>query len=248
MADNDPFERHGIKHLSPSSLRLYRDQPAAWVCKYLFNVKDDAGPAAWRGLAVEAGLDALLFSNAGTDIVRVAMTAFENRAQGLADDKAMAERLAIPEFLKQANQALAGVSTPIHRQKKIELKLPGIEVPLIGYTDYLWSDRGVDLKTTMRLPSQPTPSHVEQMSVYMKAEGVPFSLVYVTPKKYAVYPVSQEMAEQAFQRVAQGAAAIRHMLSVSETPYDAAALFVPDMQSFYWSSPEMQAKAKEVYG
>ena len=49
------FERHGIKHLSASSLGLYRDQPAAWVCRYLLRVKDEAGPSAWRGSATEAG-------------------------------------------------------------------------------------------------------------------------------------------------------------------------------------------------
>jgi hypothetical protein len=32
---NDPFARHGIKHLSPSSLNMWRNSPGIWTLKYL---------------------------------------------------------------------------------------------------------------------------------------------------------------------------------------------------------------------
>ena len=31
----DPFEKHGIEHLSPSSMRLFRENLAVWTGKYL---------------------------------------------------------------------------------------------------------------------------------------------------------------------------------------------------------------------
>ena len=242
----NPFEKHNIEHLSPSSLRLYRDQPAAWVVKYLFAVKDDAGPAAWRGLAVEAGLDTLLFGGSRHAALAVTERAFEEKAQGLADDKTVKERAALPEFLKQAADVAARHGQPLFRQKRVQVALDGIEVPLIGFLDYEWPSYGIDLKTTMRLPSEPSPAHVEQMAVYMKATGKPFWLAYVTPKKFATYEITESMAAAAWLRVAQGADAIRRMLTVSETAHDAARLFAPDFSSFYWSPPMIE-KAQEIY-
>jgi len=243
----NPFERHGIAHLSPSSLRLYREEPAAWVVKYLFRVKDESGPGAWRGLAVEKGLDTYLYSGGDGNAAHSAMhTEFERLATGLADDKTVKERANLDDFLKQSIMALSGQPMPLHRQKRIEVRLPGIEVPLIGFVDYEWPQFGIDLKTTMRLPSEPQPAHVEQMAVYMQATGKPFSLLYATPKKSAVYEVTKDMAVDALERVQRGANAIRHMLALAETPHDAAAIFSPDMSSFYWSE-EMIAKAKEIY-
>ena len=86
MTSSDPFERHGIDHLSPSSLRLWRDAPAVWIGKYLLRAPDEVGPGAWRGKAVEAGVDQLLYGQqAGA-----AATGLEDarKAISLGDDRA----------------------------------------------------------------------------------------------------------------------------------------------------------------
>ena len=56
----NPFETHGIKHLSPSSLNMWRNSPGIWTLKYLLRLDDGGSPAMWRGSAVEAGLAAML--------------------------------------------------------------------------------------------------------------------------------------------------------------------------------------------
>ena len=50
------FERHGIDHLSASSLNLRRASPGLWAARYLAGLSED-GAAMWRGSAVEAGLE-----------------------------------------------------------------------------------------------------------------------------------------------------------------------------------------------
>ena len=69
METKDPFERFGIGHLSPSSLRLFRAEPACWIGRYMLKVPDEAGAGAWRGQAVEAGVDRLLFGFDTTEAV-----------------------------------------------------------------------------------------------------------------------------------------------------------------------------------
>ncbi len=241
-----PFERFGMTHLSYSNIRKYSVQPAAWVCSYLYGVKDEAGAAAWRGTAVEKGLDALLLGVEKGEALNIALLEFENKAMGVADDKTDMERKAIPAFLDQASTAVLQHGAPLSRQKKISIDLPGIEIPLIGYIDYEWADFGLDLKTTHRLPSSPSMSHCEQMSVYMKATGKPFSLAYVTTKKSATYPVTQDMADQSYRNVVRGAAAIRHMLSLINTREDALKMFAPDWESFYWNGGDFKDKALEL--
>jgi hypothetical protein len=239
------FERHGITHLSASSLGLYRDQPAAWVCRYLLRVKDDAGPGAWRGTAVEAGTNQYLFGQPenATNAMHVA---FEERAAGLADDKTVKERQALPMFLAQAREALEPHGTPLTRQSKISIDIPGLAVPIIGYSDWTWADVGRDLKTTWALPSNPKPKHIDQMAIYNHATGKPFELVYVTPKKNATYPISSEQAAEGMARVRRGALAIQHMLGKVDSGEDALRLFTPDYSSYLWS-PELMVAANEIY-
>ena len=239
------FEKHGIKHLSPSSLRLYREEPAAWVCRYLLRVKDEAGPGAWRGVAVEAGLDHILKGQ--PEHAKKAMyIAFEERAQGLADDKVAAERSDLPLYLTQARLAFEKSPPPLKAQYKIEIEVPGIEVPVIGFADWVWQDYGVDLKTTKRLPSAADPAHIEQVAVYSEATGLPFSLCYVTPKKYAVYPVTADQARDAMVRVRRGAHALRSLLARCNSGEDALSIFSPDMASYHWSA-EMVLAATKIY-
>lgn len=241
----NPFERHGIRHLSASSLGLYRDQPAAWCVRYLLNIKDEAGPGAWRGRAVEAGVDRLIFGAEWNTAVEVMGTEFEKIAQGAADDKTQKEREALSFFLGHAQSVLMPHGVPLTRQRKIEIELPGLAVPIIGYADWMWADVGRDLKTTWALPSASRPDHIEQMAIYMAATKKPFELVYVTPKKSATYPITAQQAADGMARVRRGALAIQHMLGKVESGEDALRLFTPDYSSYLWS-PELMVAANKI--
>ena len=54
----NPFEYHGIGHLSASQLNLFRASPALWVVEYLLRVRGSVGVAAHCGTSVEAGVAA----------------------------------------------------------------------------------------------------------------------------------------------------------------------------------------------
>lgn len=242
---NDPFEKHGIDHLSPSSLRLFRDAPAVWIGKYLLKAPDEAGPGAWRGQAVEAGVDRLLFGLDGGAALEAMQNKWDEQAQGIVDPDAVKEYDALLDFLVQARTAFDGMPVPLQRQAKIELTLPGISVPLIGYSDWIWPDRGTDLKTSWRIPSAPTPAHVEQVSAYSMFHGCEFNLVYVSPRRWTRYEVTSAMAAEGWDRVCEGALALKSFLSRVDNGIDALSCFSPDYQSFYFS-PSMVEAVKEA--
>ena len=55
------FERHGIGHLSASSLNLWAAEPALWIMERLLGRRAPAGIPAARGKAVEAGVNIGLY-------------------------------------------------------------------------------------------------------------------------------------------------------------------------------------------
>jgi hypothetical protein len=238
---NDPFERHGITHLSPSSLRLWREAPAVWIGKYLLRAPDETGPSAWRGQAVEAGVDRLLF-NLGREAAVAAMRdEWDKHALGLIDPQAAKESMALEDFLIQAEIAFAGMPVPLTRQTKMELELPGISVPLLGFADWVFPDAGTDLKTTWRMPSVPTPAHVDQVSFYSMHSGKPFTLTYVTPKRWTRYEVTPGMAAEGWDRLIETAQAVRSFLGRVESPHDALSMFSPDYTDFHFSPAMVDA-------
>jgi hypothetical protein len=54
---SNPFERHGIGHLSASSLNLWAAEPALWIMERLLGRRSPSAIPAARGKAVEAGVN-----------------------------------------------------------------------------------------------------------------------------------------------------------------------------------------------
>lgn len=236
--------KSGDPHLSYSSIAKFRAAPNVWALSYLFGIRDDAAPAAWRGQSVEAGLDKLLWGYDFDMAFAETKRRWDELAQGVVDDKAAKEYEQLEDFLKQAHAAIKGKPMPLTRQSKIEIDIPGIDIPLIGYTDYRWNDHGLDLKTTLRMPSEARPDHAEQMAVYQKATGIPFRLLYVSPKRWSICEVVG--VDAALERVYQAAHALVHAIRKADDPNDFFRMFACDFSSFYWSPPLIEA-ANQIY-
>ncbi len=242
------FEKHGIKHLSPSSLALYRNEPAFWCGKYLLGWKDEGGPKMWVGNAVEAGLHAFLHGHETDECRKIAMDNFELKAQGVADEEHDAAREEIPLMLAQAVTILAKDkdSKPLY-QVAVKQWIDGIDVPVIGYIDFIFPDGILDLKTTRALPSKPKADHASQVAFYCKAKPVDSgSLLYVTTKKGALYNLSPADIEHGYQSMVTAARAVKTLLTNSPTKRDAMQTFAPDFESFYWK-PDLIKLAIEAW-
>lgn len=242
----NPFERFGIDHLSPSSLNLYAANPCMWVGRYLLQWKDEFGPAATRGSAVEAGLDSFLFQRDTEKAIQAAYQYFAANTNGLADEDHEAERSNLEPMVLQACAAMAKATPPNSRQLRIEHYVDGVEVPIIGYIDYLWEDHGVDLKTTRACPGSIKSDHGRQIATYSKAKGRPFRILYVTAKKYALYPMGNNESAMHLRDLERHARAVRHLLMKSESPQDAALFFAPDPSEFRWNEKTLEL-ANTVY-
>ena len=213
------FEKHGINHLSASSLNEWMNDPLIWSIKYLGKHRDEYAPAAWRGNAVEDGLTAVLH---GKDGAGVAANTFENNAMGDLSDEVEAERKLVAPMLAQAAK-WTPPSKLMGAQVKVEHWFDGVPVPAVGYIDYVF-DCGtiVDLKTTKACPSAPRANHTRQVALYRAARNnAPASLLYVTHAKHACYPVGDNQAAEGLAELRCAALTLERFLSVVDGAQDA---------------------------
>ena len=87
----DGFTKHGLTHLSASSINLYANAPDVWVVSYLFGRKTPMGPAAWRGICVEDAVVQILMGDSETAAIDKALEKFDKRFP-IGDEKTSAER------------------------------------------------------------------------------------------------------------------------------------------------------------
>jgi len=250
------FAKHNIAHLSASHLNLFTAQPAMWAASYLMKKRTGVGPAAHRGTAIECGVEAGLFDpempvQAAQEM---ALAKFHSLTRLSADPRIEKERETIAPSVEIALAELRQYGIPEKpadgRQHKIEVMLEGVPIPVIGYLDFKWSQHGIigDLKSTARIPSEISDAHNGQGAIYtMSSNGnMQTRMMYVSPKKIAVYPVENVALHIA--RLTRTAKAIESFLSLSDDSEALTRCFAPDMSSFYWGDASAQSVAREIWG
>lgn len=235
------FERFEIKHLSVSSLNLWRASPGVWALRYIARLKDDGNAAMWRGSAVENGLAAHLRGH--DNPCSIAHDAFDLNCQGEIADEITAERGLIEPMLDVCKlwKPPAELNAT---QLRVEYFLDHIPIPLIGYLDFAFQDIDVDLKTTKACPSVPRPDHVRQVSLYRAARGRNGGLLYVTAKKYAYYDVDDDAMERGLNDLQCDALSLYNFLSRCDSKQDALKSLPVDWESFY--APKTKVPLSEI--
>ena len=247
----NPFEVHGIQHLSPSSCNLFTNSIAMFVLEKCMKKRSQVGAAAYRGTAVEAGVvEGLLNGTSDEECAALAKAEFEKLTALSGDSRREKEAAAIGDMVKMGLAELRPYGKPTSTQGKIEYHVEGLMVPMIGFYDLEWANHGIltDLKTTHALPSKISTSHARQVALYCAARGnnLDARLTYVTSKKSATYHL--ENVDQHVQALGRIALTIQRFLSISDDPADLAAIVVPEVDSFYFADPMARKAAFDVWG
>lgn len=256
----NPFERHGIDHLSASSLNAWAAQPALWIMERLLGRRTPMGVPAARGKAVEHGVHIGLIDPAKTADECAAEAEREfNRLTALAGDpRRDEERGKIAGYVRGALAELRQYGVPDGYQQRVEVRLDDIPVPLVGYIDWRFPQHGliVDLKTAERFPSQIGDAHGRQGAVYATAHGN-FGMRFAyakpapgkkEPQQVRVYEMSGDDVRRHLNALRAIALSLGRFLAVSNDPRELAGLIVPDFDSFWWSDPTARAAGREVFG
>jgi len=185
------FEKHGIKHLSASSINLWTNAPDVWVAQYLFKKRGPLSAAAMRGICTEDAVVAHLTGKSDCEAaLKAALDKFDSTFP-IGDERTSKERAMIQPCMDLALQELRQYGEPEFPedgQEKVSItaKTGDYEIPVIGYLDLVFPKAGmvIDLKTTGRCPNVMSAEHQVQRAIYQKAKGnQAVKFLYVTPKK-----------------------------------------------------------------
>tara|TARA_R110000787_G_scaffold89802_7_gene189988 strand:- start:2304 stop:3041 length:738 start_codon:yes stop_codon:yes gene_type:complete len=238
-----------VKHVSHSSIDLARNDLGLWVARYVYKLYDPANPAMARGNAVELGLQIMHQGGEFDDPLEEALKDFNKRtALGCNGEAREREAANIPLMMDQYQDCWEGDLPRLEDyQKRIEIELPHIDVPCIGFTDFETEDSVIDIKTTGRMPSAISAAHRRQGSIYQKASGNrKIEFIYLTPKKSARYTL--EDSEPDFNEVCHTALRLQNFLAAFDSKEALTAAVIPNYDTFYWNNPATREKAKEIFG
>ncbi len=234
------FARHGIKHLSASSINLWMDAPDLWVAKYLHGHRQSFGPAPRRGQCVEDAVMHVLNGGKMDEGVGKALAKFDDTFF-IPDDASVKQRALIEPMTMHAVAELEKFGIPPDHmddgQEKISINArlaDGSVIPVIGFLDMAFSDHGVivDLKTTTRIPTRMSPAHQRQRAIYASAKGnYAVKFLYVSETK----SVWREDGDVAETMAGLKAAILRMERFLSAHDADSALACVPhNPDHFFW--------------
>lgn len=244
------FEKYGFTHLSPSSLNLFAAEPALFMLKYLWKLRDVPGCAAFRGIAAESGITAGLLDpkKDPEECVALALAEYDLKTALSGDGRRAKEREAIGGIVRNGLAELRQYGELTGTQGKVVRRFEGVPIEIHGYFDYEFGAAGVivDLKTSLRLSSEISAPHGRQLAHYVHGRNVEGRILYCCPSRLAAYRL--ENAAERIEELANIARRLMKMLSVSDDPAEIAAMLIPRVDEFWWSDPTMRAHAKRVYG
>ena len=244
------FDKHGIKHLSPSSINLWTNAPDVWVAQYLFGKRGPMSAAAMRGICTEDAVVAVLQGKNADGALDAALEKFDQTFP-IGDEKTTKERAMIQPCMELAVQELEQYGEPEfpeEGQEKISItaKTDDYEIPVIGYLDLVFPKHGVviDLKTTGRCPSVMSAEHQLQRAIYQKAKGNQIvKFLYVTPKKTNL--LEDGDPSEILRRTKIQITRMERFLR-SGNARDVASVIPVNPNTFYWNGAE--EIREELYG
>lgn len=254
------FERHGIEHLSPSSINSWINAPSLWVLEKLLKHRSAMGAAAHRGTATEVGVSAGLFDHglSQADCLALALPVYDRLTALSGDPKRDAERSVINGMIGQG-LALRSHGVPFmpndaprfgsEKQHKVEVRLEGVAVPVIGYLDWLYADEILDLKTTLRVPSAMSETHLRQATIYKVAHpDKRVRFFYCSDKRSEKHTLTREQYDVALRELTGASLRLERFLSLSDDPHELATIVPHESESYFWNDPATKAKALEIFG
>ena len=245
MRSNNPFKAHGINYLSPSSINTYINDTSLWVARYLFKIKSSSGASAVRGIATEFVLadkyEKGVFDYNLLDVKFMSLCA--ESGIDLGDIKTAKEKKLLKDFGSVIDKNFDYKNLEAY-QEKVEVPIDDMPVPIMGYIDFRFKDKIVDLKTSTRMPIRPTEAQKRQMALYSMAyPNSSVDLFFATPKEHKRFTLKNlTLYKKQLRKVALS---IQKFLSISDDKHELASLMYPNLDSWLWSG--MKEEANKIW-
>ena len=186
-----------------------------WVAQYLFNKRTPFGAAAKSGVLVEEAIVNVLAKGFTEEqAIQSAIAEYQKFTALRATDSDVKRGEAMEGMIKLGLTELKQYGEPEFdgldqygkmKQKKVEIFCngDGWRFPIIGFIDLYFPKHGkiIDLKSTMKMPSSMSDSHLRQACIYQTAKefsNQSVEFLYLTGKKAQTFvcpPTAETLAD-----------------------------------------------------
>jgi hypothetical protein len=211
----------------------------------LFKIKSSSGASAVRGIATEFVLadkyEKGVFDYNLLDVKFMSLCA--ESGIDLGDIKTAKEKNLLKGFGSVIDENFDYENLEAY-QEKVEVPIDDMPVPIMGYIDFRFKDKIVDLKTSTRMPSRPTEAQKRQMALYSMAyPNSSVDLFFATPKEHKKFTLKNlTLYKKQLRKVALS---IQKFLSISDDKHELASLMYPNLDSWLWSG--MKEEANKIW-
>jgi hypothetical protein len=215
------------------------------VARYLFKIKSSSGASAVRGIATEFVLadkyEKGVFDYNLLDVKFMSLCA--ESGIDLGDIKTAKEKNLLKGFGSVIDENFDYKNLEAY-QEKVEVPIDDMPVPIMGYIDFRFKDKIVDLKTSTRMPTRPTEAQKRQMALYSMAyPNSSVDLFFATPKEHKKFTLKNlTLYKKQLRKVALS---IQKFLSISDDKHELASLMYPNLDSWLWSG--MKEEANKIW-
>jgi len=269
----EKFNSIGLEHFSPSQLT----RPiSVWMFEYVALSKEArrtiiVGENAAFGTSVHQGVQGMLCAGQDIDAVTEdALTSFDFHPANKNDEKRKAYRDLIKPAIENGVELLGAQFGNSEAERKIELHLPNVYLPIIGYVDIYNEKSFCEMKTKAprqnppkkdgtrtfgkaSLPKEPTFDHILQSAVYHRATGATPHIAYISADDGIVFdPSNCDMLKPdgigyAIEEIRKKAILRQNLINISTEPKVLAGLIEADFNHpFYWDH-NFKQEAKDLW-
>ena len=184
MKLNDPFSWHGIDHISANQINTLIHSQALWLAR-VAGYKATVGASAFRGTAI--GVAAQILGTTGDKEVATLAAEKTYKAElkkfGIAPDDSAAVKE--HKIVTSTTEMLCGswADKVLEAERKIELRLDDIPVPIIGYVDMVCEDKIIELKSKAVTTNKIDAAANMQAAIYQEATGLPAEVCITQAQK-----------------------------------------------------------------
>ena len=240
-----PKYRHSV-----SSANLWRECPSAFLWRYGLQRWGKGNARTCMGEAAEkAYANALLHNLTADEAAEDAKRRFYDLMEGEDTEHAEYAAAIAKGFVENTPEAW-GKLVQHSPWRPVNNFLLNKEVSL--KPDFIFERALVDTKATLRVPSEPSPLHVRQISAYAREWKLPGILFYCGPNKKegckaAHFEIGEEDAERACAELLRDWRQIEAFDRRFASVRDAALITPLNTDSFYWDEDQIE-EARALWG
>jgi len=219
VISNNPFETHGLDHISAAQINSYYHSLFLWLCR-VANLDKSFGASMFRGKAIGIAAAHIGERKGGkhSALALAEQTYFKelkNSNIPQDDPKAEKELGLVQRTVEMLSHSFD--EKVIESEKEVWVELDDIPVPIKGYIDMVCEDKIIELKSKASTQSSLEHSANLQASIYQQALGLDAYVYYAYPKGVSIFKANHAVG---ISRAKQAAFAMQNILSLSSDVHE----------------------------